>query len=153
MKFPGSSRIDGIEHTIHVSTGRLIQTPCIFVTQSIFVYPRSAKNLLIFEFETPRTPDYGFPLSFIPSYHVVTALVTFHMIAAPPTTTANLSATAQSGGSIAAAATLGEVVLLELDVAELVWEPVLEVETVDTGRSSAIASSSPFNEWHKRLPT
>ena len=75
------------------------------------------------------------------------------MIAAPPTTTANPPATAQSAGSIAAAATLGEAVLPELDVAELVWELVLEVETVDTAQSSAIASSSPLNEWHKKLPT
>ena len=109
--------------------------------------------MLIFEFETPRNPDYGIPLSFIPSYHVVAALVTFHIIAAPPTTAANAPATAQSGKSKSAAADLVEAELAELEVAELVWELVLEVETVDTARLSAIASSSSLNERHKKLPT
>lgn len=109
--------------------------------------------MLIFEFETPRIPDYGIPLSFIPFYHVVAALVSFHIIAALPTTAANAPATAQSGKSKSAAADLVEGGLTELEVAELVWKLVLEAETVDTAQLSAIASSSSLNERQKKLPT
>ena len=60
------------------------------------------------------------------SHDILLRSISFHSIAAPPTTAARPPATAQSGASMAAAADLVEAVLAELEVAVLVLELVLE---------------------------
>ena len=130
------------------STCPTVLAHCYFANEPIFVHPQSAKTKVAQQWAKPPFPrfqSYIIMLSFIPHHRRSgpSALnkTCSYSITAPPTTTANPPATDQSGNSEgAAAADLGEAVLAGLEVAVLLVELVLELETILKQRTLVAAS-------------